>query len=83
MGLTVDRVLWLERSVRIDRQWNSRTPPVGFAPPKTTGGYRTVPASSWVLDELGAHVGRRHEGFVLHRDGKPARHSVFHVTGGI
>jgi integrase len=30
-----------------------------------------------VLDELGAHVGRRHEGFVLHRNGEPVNYNDF------
>jgi integrase len=30
-----------------------------------------------VLDALSEHVGRRHEGFVLHRDGEPVRHGTF------
>jgi integrase len=30
-----------------------------------------VPASTYVLDRLAEHVGRRHEGFVLHRAGEP------------
>jgi integrase len=76
-GLTVDRVLWLERSVRVDRQWITSRSRAEFGPPKTKSSNRTIPASQWVLDELGAHVGRRHEGFVLHRDGEPVRSRVF------
>jgi hypothetical protein len=30
-----------------------------------------------VLDELGAHVGRRHDGFVLHRGGAPVNYNDF------
>jgi integrase len=30
-----------------------------------------------VLDTLGTHVGRRHDGFVLHRDGKPVDYNAF------
>jgi integrase len=75
--LTVDRVLWLERSVRVDRQWLTRRGPAQFGPPKTSSSNRTVPASQFVLDELAAHVGRRHEGFVLHRNGRPLDHNAF------
>lgn len=75
-GLTVDRVLWLERSVRIDRQWVTRRGLAEFAPPKTAGSVRTIPASQWVLDELGAHVGRL-DGYVLHRDGRPVSYNDF------
>jgi integrase len=76
-GLTVDRVLWLERAVRIDRQWITSRGRAEFGPPKTKSSNRTIPASQWVLDALGAHVGRRHDGFVLERDGEPVRSRVF------
>jgi integrase len=76
-GLTVDRVLWLERSVRVDRQWITSHRRAEFGPPKTKSSNRTIPASQWVLDELGAHVGRRHDGFVLHRDEEPVRTRLF------
>jgi integrase len=76
-GLTVHRVLWLERAVRVDRQWVTRRGLAEFAPPKTASSVRTIPASQWVLDELAVHVGRRHDGFVLHRDGDPVDHNAF------
>jgi hypothetical protein len=44
-GLTVDRVLWLERSVRVDRQRVTRRGLAESAPPKTAGSVRTIPAS--------------------------------------
>ena len=75
--MSVDRIAWLERSVRVDRQWDSRTDPAGFVPPKTASSIRSVPASAWVLDELGAHVGRRHDGFVVHRAGQPVDWQAF------
>jgi integrase len=76
-GLTVDRVMWLDRSVRVDRQWLARRGETGWHPPKTASSVRTVPASETVLGALGAHVGRRHEGFVLHRDGEPVGRDLF------
>lgn len=76
-GLTADRVLWLERAVRVDRQWLSHRGMAEFGPPKSTSSNRTIPASTWVLDELGRHVGRRHKGFVLHRDGEPVAYNTF------
>lgn len=76
-GLTADRVLWLERAVRVDRQWLSRQPIPGFAPVKSTSSNRTVPASTWVLGELGRYVTSR-DGFVLHREGQPVSHNTFH-----
>jgi site-specific recombinase XerD len=30
-----------------------------------------------VLDELGSHVGRRHDGFLLHRGGEPVNYNDF------
>jgi integrase len=76
-GLTADRVLWLDRTVRVDRQWLTRRGETGFQPPKTASSNRTVPASDAVLAALGAHVGRRHEGFVVHRDGEPVSRDLF------
>jgi integrase len=76
-GLTADRVLWLARAVRVDRQWNSRQRPADFAPPKTRSSDRAVPASNYVLARLAEHVGRWHEGFVLHRAGEPVDWQAF------
>lgn len=68
-GLTADRIDWLGRTVLIDRQWTSRRGRSEFTPPKTAASHRTIPASQWVLDAPSEHVGRRHDGFVLHRAG--------------
>jgi integrase len=76
-GLTVDRVLWLERSVRVDRQWLTRRGETGWHPAKTASSVRTIPAADAVLVELGSYVGRRHDGFVLHRDGDPVGRDLF------
>lgn len=76
-GLTVDRVDWLGRSVRIDRQWLSRHGLAEFGPPKTAASVRTVPASDVVIAELSAHVGQRHEGFVLLRNDRPVNYNDF------
>jgi integrase len=48
-----------------------------FGPPKSKASTRTIPASGWVLAELGEHIGRRHDGFVLHRDGGPVNYNDF------
>ncbi len=46
-GLTVDRIDWLrDRSVRIDRQWRTRTKPFTFAPAKSAASVRTIPAAA-------------------------------------
>lgn len=68
-GLTGDRIDWLDRAVRIDRQWVTRIRPSHFGPPKTKSSVRTIPASDYVLNVLSSHVGRGHEGFVIHRNG--------------
>lgn len=58
-GLTVDRVDFLRRDVRVDRQLvgvdGGR--PV-FGPPKTPASVRTIPAPRSVLDALAAHLAR-------------------------
>lgn len=76
-GLTADRIDWLGRTVRVDRQWNRRRGAAEFGPPKSVSSNRTIPASSFVLERLSAHVGRRHEGFVLQRNDGPVNHNDF------
>jgi integrase len=76
-GLTADRVDWLGRCVRIDRQWITRHGRAEWGPPKTKASSRVIPASAYLLSELSTHVGRRHEGFVLHRDGEPVDYNTF------
>lgn len=56
-GLTLDRVDFLRRSLRVDRQLVTvpgRAPFLG--PPKTTASHRTIPLPQVVLDALAAHV---------------------------
>lgn len=54
-GVTLDRVDFLRRSVRVDRQL-LLTRPHTFGPPKTDASYRTVPLPQVVVDSLAAHV---------------------------
>ena len=56
-GLTVDRVDFLRRTVRIDRQL-VRLPgqPATFGPPKTAASVRTIPLPRVVVDALAAHL---------------------------
>lgn len=56
-GLTVDRVDFLRKTIRVDRQLITRggSQPA-FGPPKTAAAYRTVPVPSSVTDELAAHI---------------------------
>jgi integrase len=57
LGLTVDRVDFLRRQVRVDRQL-VLLPGDGpvFGPPKTAASYRTVPLPQVVVDSLAAHM---------------------------
>lgn len=63
LGLTVDRVDFLRRTLTIDRQM--LTPAQGaptFGPPKTPASVRTLPLPRVVGDELAAHLARHGEG---------------------
>lgn len=53
LSLTVDRVNFLRRSIRVDRQLVDATT---FGTPKTRAGVRTVPVSQSVIDLLAAHL---------------------------
>jgi integrase len=57
LGLTIDRVDWLRKTVRIDRQLSSvkgHTPVL--APPKTARSVRTIPVGDVVIEALSAHL---------------------------
>lgn len=58
-GLTVDRIDFLRRHVRVDRQLVDvvKGQPV-FGPPKSQAGFRTVPMPAVVGDALSAHLAR-------------------------
>ncbi len=57
LGLTTDRIDFLRREVRVDRQlvYVSGHPPC-FGPPKTPESYRTVPLPAFVVEALAAHL---------------------------
>jgi integrase len=57
LGLTVDRVDFLRRTLKVDRQL-ILLPGAGpqLAPPKTPRSNRTIPASQVVIEALSAHV---------------------------
>ncbi len=62
-GLTVDRVDWLRRTVRVDRQLvctTGQAPTLG--PAKTESSVRTIPAPTSVLEALTAHLQAHGEG---------------------
>lgn len=68
-GLTVDRIDFLRRELRVDQQlWTPRKGPAVLAPPKTQNSYRTIAVSSVVADGLSAHLaafGARPDGLVF------------------
>ena len=75
-GLSVDRVEFLRRTIRVDRQWqqSSASRSGAFVAPKTETSTRVVPADAWVLEQLASHVrrfGTGRDGMVLHHDGRP------------
>lgn len=57
-GLTVDRVDFLRRTIRVDRQLGEPSSPGLFAPLKTTDSARTVPVTALVTDALAEHLTR-------------------------
>jgi integrase len=62
-GLTVDRVDFLRRRVRVDRQLLSAVGGVPeFGPPKSKAGFRTVPMPDVVSSALAAHLARYRPG---------------------
>ena len=62
-GLTVDRVDFLRRQVRVDRQLVSALRGVPeFGPPKSKAGFRTVPMPDVVGTALAAHLARYRPG---------------------
>jgi len=58
-GLTVDRVDFLRRTLRVDRQLVSRfVPEPVLGPPKTESSHRTIPLAAFLLDALADHLRR-------------------------
>ncbi len=84
-GLTVDRVDFLRRTVRIDRQLLTPTSgPVRFGPTKTPSSNRVVALSSSVADELAAHLARfgagEHGLLFTSSTGAPLRRSTWQAA---
>jgi integrase len=75
MAVTADRVDFLRREVRIDRQlWTPSDGPPVFAVPKSKRGYRTIALSELVVDTLAAHMaafGPGKDGLLFHTQGRP------------
>jgi integrase len=74
-GLTADRVDFLRRELRVDRQmWTPRSGPPVLAPPKSKNSYRTIALSPLVTDGLAAHLANfksGRDGLVFHTGGNP------------
>jgi integrase len=77
-GLTVDRVDFLRRVLRVDRQLGRSGE---LAPPKSDASYRTIPLPEVVLVELAEHLAAYppgEEGFVFTTSrGTPVSHPAF------
>ena len=58
-GLTVNRIDFLRRTLRIDRQLVSRHVPAPvLGPPKTASSNRTIPLAAFLVDALADHLRR-------------------------
>lgn len=83
LGLSVDRVDFLRRTVTVDRQLvlPSRGGP-RFGPPKTPASIRTVPLPQTVVDAIARHLEEHGEGehrLIVHQvNGRPWRRTRFH-----
>ncbi len=79
-GLTVDRVDFLRRTIKVDRQLNGRSGAQTFGPPKTSTSNRTIPLPAVVGLELSRHLAAEGitEGLVFHGGrGAPLSRSTF------
>lgn len=74
-GLTVDRIDFMRRELRVDRQlWTPAKGAPILKTPKSKNSYRTVALSTLVLDTLAAHLaayGPGEHGLVFHYQGRP------------
>jgi integrase len=75
LGLTVDRVEFLRRTITVDRQAPVTGDRWEFRPPKTRASRRTIPIPDVLAQALAAHLAERPAdefGFIFHRpDGGP------------
>lgn len=77
-GLTVDRVDFLRRTVKVDRQL--RVDGGGWQPPKTDRSHRLVPLADVAVEGIAAHLsahGEGRDGLVLHDGGRPVGRGRF------
>lgn len=81
-GLTVDRIDFLRRQLRVDRQLITvQGVPPEFGPPKTEASRRTIPLPQVAVDALARHLeqyGVGPDGLVFtNEDGEPIRRTAF------
>jgi integrase len=81
-GLTLDRVDFLRRSVRVDRQLQTVSGPPALCPPKTAASARSVPLPVVVLSALSEHLRAYtiefEPGYLFRTEkGRPMRRSTF------
>ena len=80
-GLTLDRVDFLRRTIRVDRQLVLTEGPPQFGPPKTQASVRTVPLPDVVASALAAHLERWPTGadglIFTDTQGRPLRRNRF------
>ena len=81
-GLSVDRVDFMRRALRVDRQLVKVTGRDPFlAPPKTNASVRTIPLPAVVVEALASHVaqhGTGVEGLLFQLDDLPVRRASFY-----
>lgn len=56
MGLSEDRVVWLRKTLRVDRQMVTVEGVADFGPPKTAASYRTIPLPEFLVHTMSEHV---------------------------
>jgi integrase len=81
-GLTVDRVDFLRKQVRVDQQLlGVKEGHVVFGPPKTEASFRTVPMPTVVIEALAEHLARFKPGpdnvVFTNSQGRPLRRNTF------
>lgn len=83
-GLTVDRINFLRREIRVDRQLVGRSGPTPiFGPPKSAASSRTIPIAEATCDRIAAHLARypTRPGLGLWRDSSPDRDKPIEHAG--
>ena len=80
-GLTVDRVDFLRKTIRVDRQLEREVQGHGFTSPKTKASIRTIPVHQSVIEAISAHLARFGKGeddvIFSAEGGKKLRYSNF------